>query len=506
VQRALKERESGLVVTALLLITLAGLTLRLLAAQQSLFGDELWTYPIVTEPNIGGVIDGVLLTENTPPLFYLLSWAAAMVGEPTTWIRLPSVLFGAAAVPMIYALTNRVAGRFAGLVAAMLMALAPFAIFYGSEARAYASLLFLLPLSTFSLLSALDGGKGRWWVLFWAAATAAVYSHYTAVFVLAVQVLWALWRYRDRWVQIGLACLAVALAYIPWIPHLGKNPNMFIPERFAQIGFEPVGRALLGHPYESIREVPGELALIALAGATCIVIAGLVLALRQRKPAARKRWLRKVSAGGTEGAPGLVLFVPLLLATPVGLALSTELGEAIFKARNLTACLPYLFLLAGVLISLIRAPFAIAAAGLATAAFALGAAGVISDENRRSPLRQAAEVVESRAEPGEPILHASNAPLLGASENPMFPTVEQHPLFQDLAIYLPDRGVELDIRSSHAWNSGARVFLVAPSVPTVNNALAEISGRAGATLTDRIVLPGRIPIAVSIYESGPGSR
>ena len=49
--------------------------------------------------------------QNNPPLFYVLAWASAKLGDPDTSIRLPSLLLGTAAVPMTYALGLRTAGR-----------------------------------------------------------------------------------------------------------------------------------------------------------------------------------------------------------------------------------------------------------------------------------------------------------------------------------------------------------------------------------------------------------
>lgn len=155
------------------LATALGLGLRATMASQSLFGDELFTYPIVSQSSLGAVFDGLEVTENTPPLFYILSWLSAKLGSDPNLIRLPSVLLGAAAIPMTYLLTARVAAWFAAGVAAFLMALAPIALFYGSDARAYAVLLFLLPLSTYSLIRASDDGGAGWWVAFFAATAAA---------------------------------------------------------------------------------------------------------------------------------------------------------------------------------------------------------------------------------------------------------------------------------------------------------------------------------------------
>ena len=112
-------------------------------------------------------------TESTPPLHFVLAWATAKIGDPTIWVRVPSLVLGNATVPLVYLLGARTLGRSAGIVGAALIAIAPFAIFYGVEDRAYAALGFFATLSTLTLLEATRTGERRWWIAF-ALASAAV--------------------------------------------------------------------------------------------------------------------------------------------------------------------------------------------------------------------------------------------------------------------------------------------------------------------------------------------
>ena len=70
------------------------------------------------------------------------------VGDPTVTIRLPSLVCGTAAVPVIFLLGERIRDRATGMVAAALTALSPFAVYFATEARPYATLIFLLATST----------------------------------------------------------------------------------------------------------------------------------------------------------------------------------------------------------------------------------------------------------------------------------------------------------------------------------------------------------------------
>jgi hypothetical protein len=110
--------------------------LRFSQIHQSLVGDEVFTYRDIAGRSFQSVLTNVHTGgENSPPLYFVLAWASAKLGDPTVWIRLPSIIAGAAIVPVIYAIGRETVGRAAGLVAAAIFALGPFSFYYGVEAR-----------------------------------------------------------------------------------------------------------------------------------------------------------------------------------------------------------------------------------------------------------------------------------------------------------------------------------------------------------------------------------
>jgi ATP-binding cassette subfamily B protein len=408
------------------IIVAVGLALRAFAAQgESLYGDELYSYAIATQSSLAGVFDQIEVTENNPPFFYLLAWLIAKLGDPTTLIRLPSVLAGAAAVPVVYLLGKRFGRARAGLIAAALIAVLPFAVFYGTEARAYGLLLFLLPLSTLALLRALDGERRVWWGVYWLAAALALYSHYTAGLVIALQVAWALYAERERWRSILAVNFAVALAFVPWVPMLDNNSEKLPiigglhPVTFENVTTSPL-RVLFGHPFADAGEVPGLLSLILLALAAAIAILTFAIARgwRSRRSDAQQpsRSLR---------ARREIWLVPLLAIGPPLLALAYSLAAtSIYSPRNLTALLPYACVLAAIAVAALprRAMLAVAALGIVAAL--LGSVRTVVDYSRPD-IRAASEWIESRSPPGTHVVE----PLL----------FRPPPLNQDLAIHLDDR-------------------------------------------------------------------
>ena len=82
--------------------------------------------------------DGVHTAEITPPLSFLLTWLTTRLGESPELVRLPALVAGIAAIPLVYLLGVLTVGRRAALLGATLTALSPFMIFYSAEARATA--------------------------------------------------------------------------------------------------------------------------------------------------------------------------------------------------------------------------------------------------------------------------------------------------------------------------------------------------------------------------------
>ncbi|HEX8052168.1 MAG TPA: glycosyltransferase family 39 protein, partial [Thermoleophilaceae bacterium] len=208
---------------ALLGIVLVGIAVRVAICDQSLFGDELFT-SYVTEPDgLGGVLDRVREIESNPPLFSVLAWGGAQLGDPEVWIRLPSMLAGIALIPLIGALGTLIGDSRTGLTAAALVALSPFSTFFATEARAYATMTFLVALTTLALLCALSGRGRWWWAVFVVAAVAALYTHYTTAFPLGVQAVWALWQHRGQARALLFTHGLAVLLFLPWIPLIREN-------------------------------------------------------------------------------------------------------------------------------------------------------------------------------------------------------------------------------------------------------------------------------------------
>src|SRR5688572_6747003 len=122
-------------------VSLVGLSLRLLGlADESFWQDEAWSWKMM-QTGFGELIRDTAESDLHPPLYYAILWFWSRFGDGEFWLRLPSALFGAAAIPLLFRIGSRWFGRSAGLMAAALLALSPNATYFSQEVRSYALLL-----------------------------------------------------------------------------------------------------------------------------------------------------------------------------------------------------------------------------------------------------------------------------------------------------------------------------------------------------------------------------
>jgi uncharacterized membrane protein len=150
---------------------------------ESLWLDEAFSVYVAQQP-FDRMIQLTTLHDTHPPLYHTLlhAWLRPGLGEDGSAARLFSVLLGIASVPLVYLLGRDTGGTRVGLAAALLLAVSPFFVWYGQEARMYSLLAFLCLLSVYLLFRALTRG-GTWtWCLYTAVTALALYTQLSAVF------------------------------------------------------------------------------------------------------------------------------------------------------------------------------------------------------------------------------------------------------------------------------------------------------------------------------------
>lgn len=117
--------------------------------------------------------------------YYLLLHLWLRAGDGDTWVRLLSVLFAAAAPPLLFLAGRRIVGSRAALLGAFVMACNPFFVSYAQEARGYSLLLALSILSTYFFILGLQTPARAVKVAYAGVTTLMLYTHLFGVWVVA---------------------------------------------------------------------------------------------------------------------------------------------------------------------------------------------------------------------------------------------------------------------------------------------------------------------------------
>ncbi|MDQ6748511.1 MAG: glycosyltransferase family 39 protein [Candidatus Dormibacteraeota bacterium] len=200
-------------------VTLLGLAARGVALGRSpLWSDEAFMGELMRR-SFREMIT-VVHNDNHPPLQYLLVRGATALGNTPVTLRLPSVLAGAAAVPVAMALGRRLGGDRAGIASGGLVALMPLLVLWSRDARMYALATTMVLVMALALWRAVENPTRGRVAVYGLTVLVGLYSHYLVALAVPMQLLAAALFLRPRrrvLVRLGVAAAAAAAALAPWL-------------------------------------------------------------------------------------------------------------------------------------------------------------------------------------------------------------------------------------------------------------------------------------------------
>lgn len=273
----------------LLLILLAAWAWRLHGLDvQSLWRDETDSLRFATQPLARALAMFSRPGENGPLYFLLLRPWLAAAGQSEFALRFPSALLGVLAIPLVYVFGRRWFGLAAGLLAALLLAVNPYHVWYSQEAKMYALLVVAVMLSLAAFMWAIARGRWQRWAIWLGLTSACFYIHVLGVFVIPLEIAWFLLvpTWRRRWRGFGLALAVLVLPYAPlvwWQWKLLVDPNFSTGHTFM-----PLGRVLQTLWQAQIQGIVLAPSPWLLAAPIFLLLAAFVLPLPQDRANARR--------------------------------------------------------------------------------------------------------------------------------------------------------------------------------------------------------------------------
>jgi len=279
---------------ALIMLSVVALLLRLYAAADNFWLDEIFTYFLAMDQvhGVTGIFTGIKVEHQL-----LVTLTMYLLGDQMNWewYRLPSVITGTGMLVLMAMAGYRRMRAVALIVMLAVAAVSYPLVVYSSEARGYAPAAFF-SLLMFILLSTYWRHRNQWYLLgFWSASVIAVLYHPAAVCIYLSLGLWSLvreWRLGGGFPQVvrELAlCHAVPVAIMAWL-------YFTVMRQWGSVGGDilPLARvigdtmaAALGLPMQA------EYRLGALFLGGTLMTAGLVILVRLVRS---DRWIFYLSA------------------------------------------------------------------------------------------------------------------------------------------------------------------------------------------------------------------
>jgi hypothetical protein len=187
--------------------------------KESFWADEGWSMVLSKGPTPSDVTIASADDQHPPLYFLLLHYWIAAAGNSEFAARLLSTFWSLLGVALVYAFGKMAFNSpLAGLLAALMLALADNDIMLAQETRHYTQLVAFAVLSGWFYLRYLRRPTRTHGLGWWAANVALMYTHYLGIFIIAVQFFHSLLfarplrRKLDHIVRLAL----VGMAWLPW--------------------------------------------------------------------------------------------------------------------------------------------------------------------------------------------------------------------------------------------------------------------------------------------------
>lgn len=199
---------------------------------QSLWRDEIDAIHFATRYLPETLMMFVQPGQNGPLYFLSLRPWFDLVGTSEFALRYPSAIAGVLSVLLTWQVTRRLlpllpfskvtgaASSGAAWLAAALLALNPYQLWYGQEGKMYTVITMLVLLATWCWLEGIRVGGWRPWLAYLITVSLALYTHLLMILLFPLHFVW-FWlswpQSRQHWRGYALAVAGLTLPYLPMV-------------------------------------------------------------------------------------------------------------------------------------------------------------------------------------------------------------------------------------------------------------------------------------------------
>jgi uncharacterized membrane protein len=211
---------------------------------------EIFTYQ--TGVNCHQIAANLTNQSTHPPLFFcgMYKWLGWMLPLGSEWLaklRSLPVLFGVGSIAAIYGVNRLAFNQTSGIIAALMMAISPFAVYLSQEARHYTMPMFLITVALWGLMQMqqdiLEHKRLRFGVvILWSFVNIiGLYVHYFFILALIAQIITLfLLIYRGNilhkpqiYLTLIIAIMGILISFLPWLPimlnHFQSSETNWLP-------------------------------------------------------------------------------------------------------------------------------------------------------------------------------------------------------------------------------------------------------------------------------------
>ena len=205
------------------------------------------------------------MAQNGALYFLSLRGWFYLAGASEFALRYVSVLAGVATIPLTWQVANRLLAlrkkaptfslqTLTPLVAALLLAVNPYQLWYGQEGKMYTLMTALTLLAHWCWLTGISRGGWRIWLVYLCTVSVCLYIHLLSIILIPLHLLWFLiaWPHsRLHWRGYSVALAGLTLPYLPFV--WWQWAMLTSPQKLTGFNFTPLSdmlyTLLMNHSY-----------------------------------------------------------------------------------------------------------------------------------------------------------------------------------------------------------------------------------------------------------------